>query len=1340
MERKRRRLWTLALSTAAALVVLAATLSLSFRLIVDSVPGYRDKLQNVVSQAAGHPARIGSMALTWQGLRPSLDLRDVALLDDQGKPLLQLSRLLLGFSLERLLKTDWMPSTVDIYGLKLEADVDALGHWSMHGFSGGGGALSDEQIQQIARLERVRLRDCRLLLHDPQIGQQTLSVGVTDVLVSREGQHYTASAHLRPPPELAADANASAALQGDPAKPETWQGSWSVLVDNIQGWPWMSGVLAPGVRLTLQQARLNLRGQIEAGHVTQIDAQANADAIAALHDRDTLTELTQLELELSAWPEPQAWRGEIRKLTLSGARGIATADAHFRYAVTPQGDTLDAGADGLRLDDLAPWLALWKGLPAGAARVSDLRGDVHDLALHYEHSPAVQSGAGGGAGGGATAAAADVYSLRARLAGAGLAADPTQPGFSGLDGVIEANQDGGHLQLQQTALNLQLPKVFQQPLPVTALSGDFNLKRNDPGLAAGWRISAQQFDWKAVSTSGHGQFSLLLPNQSEASPNLQLSADFASDDPTTLKPWMPNDWGANTREWLNRALRHGQLPQGHLQFDGPLADYPFVDRPTGKWLLDLSVADGTLDYAPGWPAADKLQAQLHFRGNGLQISVSSAQVAGNPIDHIEAQIPDFRQGRLTVDGSTHSDAARYYALLGDSPLKTRLEGLLGQTEAAGPTTAELHLEILLNQEHLPVHASGKVHIDEVTLKVHGIDTPVTALRGNLAFDDDGVSSDGVSGQLYGSVLSATIHPEADSPVGVLLVQADAPVQTAAGLFATYTPDWLRSFLSGTAHIQARMPFSGPHAGQVVLSSDLRGVAMRLPLPLAKNADQILPLTVTVGDDGTAKSGDADALLVNIDGAERVGVALRFARPADAANAGKKPLLHSVAVRLGPGAMPRAEGEGIFVSGAPAVLDIGSWSDLLDSIGEADQAASGAPPSARAVSGNSGLALRGFDLTPQRLVYHFASLQQVHLRGAPTAGGWSAQLDGANALGSVEFSRANGGRLQARLQRLLLQPFAAIAQDSGDDDKNPPIDPDQVPVLDLSCDSLKIGAADLGRFSLLSSRIAGGQSLDQLKLEGGQVQTSTRGTWLRRNGSSYADLSFEFNSSDLGKALLAFGFAETMDAKKSSFSGTLTWPQDPGGIELSQARGTVTLAVEKGTLRTVEPGAGRVLGLLNLYALPRRLIFDFHDVVSKGLSFDSLSGNFKLADGQAQTKDMQLVSPALKLEMSGRIGLAARDYDEKITVHPDVSTAVIVGATLVNPIAGGVALLAQEVFNKPFNKLSQFSYRVTGSWDNPQVNGADNKDTTKPQPAPAPSPAPTAPPPQPAQPAPPSDAG
>ena len=83
---------------------------------------------------------------------------------------------------------------------------------------------------------------------------------------------------------------------------------------------------------------------------------------------------------------------------------------------------------------------------------------------------------------------------------------------------------------------------------------------------------------------------------------------------------------------------------------------------------------------------------------------------------------------------------------------------------------------------------------------------------------------------------------------------------------------------------------------------------------------------------------------------------------------------------------------------------------------------------------------------------------------------------------------------------------------------------------------------------------------------------------------------------------------------------------------------------------------------------------------------------------------------MKMEVRGRIGLAARDFDEKITVYPNVTTGVAVGATLIGgPIAGGIALLAQEVFNKPFNALSRFSYHVTGSWDNPQVKAGDKQE-------------------------------
>ncbi|WP_293370887.1 AsmA-like C-terminal region-containing protein, partial [Nevskia sp.] len=133
------------------------------------------------------------------------------------------------------------------------------------------------------------------------------------------------------------------------------------------------------------------------------------------------------------------------------------------------------------------------------------------------------------------------------------------------------------------------------------------------------------------------------------------------------------------------------------------------------------------------------------------------------------------------------------------------------------------------------------------------------------------------------------------------------------------------------------------------------------------------------------------------------------------------------------------------------------------------------------------------------------------------------------------------------------------------------------------------------------------------------------------------------------------------------------------------------------------------------ALPRRLLFDFKDVVADGLGFDKLKGSFTLADGNAVTDDLNIDSPSLKIEMRGRIGLAARDYDQKVTVFPDISTGVTIGATLLGgPIAGGIVLVAQQLFDKPFNQLGSFSYRVTGSWDDPTVlQGGDPPAPTSP---------------------------
>jgi uncharacterized protein YhdP len=161
---------------------------------------------------------------------------------------------------------------------------------------------------------------------------------------------------------------------------------------------------------------------------------------------------------------------------------------------------------------------------------------------------------------------------------------------------------------------------------------------------------------------------------------------------------------------------------------------------------------------------------------------------------------------------------------------------------------------------------------------------------------------------------------------------------------------------------------------------------------------------------------------------------------------------------------------------------------------------------------------------------------------------------------------------------------------------------------------------------------------------------------------------------------------------------------------------VHLEFDNGQLRAVEPGAGRVLGLMNFYALPRRLTLNFRDVVSSGLGFDKITGDFELRDGSAHTQNLRVAGPSVRMDVKGRIGLVARDYDQEVTVYPDVSGGVTLGAVLLGgPIAGALALIAQEIMGKPLNQVTQLTYRVTGSWDNPQVTRGAGSQTQPPEP-------------------------
>jgi uncharacterized protein YhdP len=150
-------------------------------------------------------------------------------------------------------------------------------------------------------------------------------------------------------------------------------------------------------------------------------------------------------------------------------------------------------------------------------------------------------------------------------------------------------------------------------------------------------------------------------------------------------------------------------------------------------------------------------------------------------------------------------------------------------------------------------------------------------------------------------------------------------------------------------------------------------------------------------------------------------------------------------------------------------------------------------------------------------------------------------------------------------------------------------------------------------------------------------------------------------------------------------------------------GTLRVALEDGRLRDIEPGAGRMLGLLSVGQLPRRLALDFRDVTDEGLAFNSITGDFEVKAGNAYTRNLLLRGPAVDMGIVGRTGLATEDYDQTIVVSGNPSGPLAVaGALAAGPVIGAGVLVLSQLFKDQLQGLTRAYYHVSGPWAAPVV--------------------------------------
>jgi uncharacterized protein (TIGR02099 family) len=856
------------------------------------------------------------------------------------------------------------------------------------------------------------------------------------------------------------------------------------------------------------------------------------------------------------------------------------------------------------------------------------------------------------------------YSVEAELKSVAVKPVERAPGFGGLNCALRANEAGGECKLTATDASFELPRMFREALVAQSVEGTVRWRRADPG----WTISSDEVRVGSVDGTGVARFEARIAGDG-SSPMLDLSARGENLKVEATSKYIPaGKLGPRTMEWFDRAFIAGRVTNAELTYQGTTRDFPFR-KGEGTFLVRGHVEDAVFDYQPGWTPARDVTADLEFRNQGMQIRATEGTIGGLRVTNAVAEIPDLKETRLSIKAGASGDLREGLQLLQQSPLAASLGQPFARLAGHGALSTEVQLYLpIKNMANRRIQVATK--LKDASLSMQNIDAPIHFLNGSLTVRNTLVTAADLKGQWLGGPLQLSVRSDAEASP---LLQANGRA-TAAQLQKVLS---LPSQIKVTGETDWSLSSTLAGASSVRIESNLQGLGIGLPEPIGKSEFETLPLQLTLEQEGK------DAVLARgALGAVRALVRVK--------RDGESWGLDRGGIRADATAPALPNHRGLRIDGSVERFALEEWLELRD-----ENSTGGKPLSEYLHAAN--VRVGTFELGG----YRWSDLRGIM---QSTQAGWRVDVSGAGAAGQVIIPENFRGTqpLRATLERLVLEKKEQAEAQAGNER-----DPREIPNLEVYVGELRVGQRAIGSVDLKATRAPQGIRFERATIIGASVRAEGRGEWLVTPEGPRSSLQATVTSSDMAATLRDLNYTAFIDGKLGELRGDLTWRGGFEGNILERANGTISARAEAGQLVALQPGAGRVLGLFSLAALPRRLALDFSDLTEKGLAFDSVHGDFELRDGNAYTRNLLLRGPAAEIGIAGRTGLASRDYDQTAVVTGNLGASLpVAGALAGGPAVGAALLLFSQVFKEPLKGMTRGYYRITGSWDDPVVERVD----------------------------------
>ena len=773
------------------------------------------------------------------------------------------------------------------------------------------------------------------------------------------------------------------------------------------------------------------------------------------------------------------------------------------------------------------------------------------------------------------------------------------------------------MQLNADDITLQFPDVFATAWPFEHVQGlvKFHMQ---PGLLG---LRGQNIKARRHGSAIAAQFAVTRPKE-RYNQRLTVAVSMDKADARNIPDYVSTKMAAGLQNWLTTAPRAGQFSDLLGAYHGQVR---LRDRELGRRLeLVGKVRDGRVQYDPRWPQAVSVSADIHLAGPTTSVAVDSARMAGARFSN--SRIDVSAGGRVIgLEFEAASDAGDVLNFIRSTPLQTSLPFVTSNWEANGE---------LLVQGQMSVPIAGNaaselgVNLDFVPQKVR-LSLPdyrfeIDDLDGQGTFNLPHQLEGDFAGQLFGNLASVAVTNDEES-INFAVTGGFAPKDIYS---LTNVSDM--GLMQGASQFEALLALAmGEGISSLSVSTDLQGIAVKLPGEIGKPADRVSPSRFDLQFLDDFQS-----------------LRWRYQNTQGWVHLGDEILRGSIGLGTAPVTIS-ADQSSVSIAGELTSVNIDEWISL----------ASG--------GGSLGIdwqmnGVRVSELNINELVF---SNLLISGRQRPEELMFSVRGEALN--GQIDLSDEE--RLGIDLQYLRLPEFASIDSSTAD-----------VPVVLESRDPLSVA---LGR-ELPAARVAieqldvGGEGYGNWQFEIKPQQDAVHFVALDADfrGVHLRDAVFKWNLSanetafagrvdldNLVQTLPLWDYAPTLETQTANLQVDVAWPGSPPNIELLALRGSMDFKAKDGRFLDSDTSANglRLISLFTPSALAKRINkFDFSDIVDDGMSFDRLSAKVNVGQEEMVFAERMMVeSPSSSFEFGGRVNLRSEALDNEMIVTLPVSNSL-----------------------------------------------------------------------------------